>query len=794
MRNKTPKKTPSSGASPGDGNSDATLQAKIVDLQRRLADAQSALDEKTDELKRARRNEADFREAIETIDSGFAMFDEDDRLVFCNQQYYDTFPVLTAEGVIKPGVRFEDIVRGGAERGRVVAAIGRVEDYVRERMEKHREPGEPYEYFQSHKRWIRTEERRTPSGGYVGTRTDITAFKEIEARLAELLNEQKAQLTAFAQHAPVSFFIKDRDGRYEFVNQRFEQEFGVSAAEIIGKTIFDLVPAENAARHTVQTDEVWRTGVASSMEIDVPTAGGVVRRMFVRRFPVLGADGAMTGLGGINLDITERVIAHQRLLDLSAAIEAMSEPVVVFDADDRFTFANEAYRELNAEVDETIRIGERFEDHIRAVVAKGLVPTEGGGEAEWIAERMRRHRHPAGPIEIQRQNGRWYLGIEKMLPSGGQVLLLTDITAIKQAQAELILARDQAEAANRAKSNFLASMSHELRTPLNAVLGFAQILLIDGSLDADKRTRAAQRIINAGDILLALVEDVLDLARIESGNLGLSIEDVSPGDIIESSLHLTRPMAEARGSAIRVVECSDALPGYIRADRTRTQQVLLNLLTNAIKYGGDDGVVEINVDRGDDNSLRFAVADNGAGIPAEKRPLLFSAFERLGREASEIEGTGIGLAIAKALIEAMAGRIGFSSRAGGGSVFWFELPVSARTAVDGDAAADTPRQTASARTGELGIEAAVRERPDLIFLDINLPGMDGIEVMKKLSSLDETGDIPIIALSASAMPSDIERAKDAGFTDYLTKPIEIAKVLGTIDWIAEKSGGAFTDR
>ncbi len=548
---------------------------------------------------------------------------------------------------------------------------------------------------------------------------------------------------------------------------------------------------------------------------------GKIRHLLINGRPIFDEDGEFIGYRGTGSDITERVIARQRLLDLSAAIEAMSEPVVVFDADDRFTFTNQAFRELNAEVAETIRIGESFEDHIRAIVARGLAPAAVGGKAEWITERMQRHHHPAGPIEVQRQDGRWYLAIEKKLPSGGQVLLLTDITAIKGTQAELILARDQAEAANRAKSDFLASMSHELRTPLNAVLGFGQILLLDNEMAAEMRTRSAERIIEAGGHLLALVDDILDLARIESGGIGLSIEDVSTDDIIESCLHLARPMAEKRGGLIRVIEPSSPLPPYIRADKTRVQQVLLNLLTNAIKYGGDDAAVEINVERRGENSIRFAVSDNGAGIAADQQPLLFVAFERLGREASEIEGTGIGLAIAKSLIEAMAGRIGFSNRAGGGSVFWFELPVSARLIEDGDAADDVEPQAVasstsclkilyvednpaslelmemilnpmpgttllSAGTGELGIEIALSERPDLIFLDINLPGMDGVAVVRELRSREQTRDTPIIALSASAMVPDIARAKAAGFTDYLTKPIKIAQVVAAIEQASAK--------
>lgn len=426
-------------------------------------------------------------------------------------------------------------------------------------------------------------------------------------------------------------------------------------------------------------------------------------------------------------------------------------------------------------------------------------------------------------IPFFEDGGAW---IEAFLPDGDQAgagptftstqeELLRDIARqIGQAlirredRRALLLAKDQAEAGNRAKSDFLSSMSHELRTPLNAILGFAQVLEID-ELTEDQLD-SVQTIRRSGQHLLRLINEVLDLARIESGKLDLSIETVDLADIFNGCGSLIGPLAEGRG----VTMTFERGPGAsaVQADNTRLKQVLVNLMSNAVKYNRQGGNVTVGTTLTASGRVRIAVTDTGAGIPHERLGQLFTPFSRLGAEATETEGTGIGLVISKRLIEAMDGQIGVETRAGAGSTFWIDLPA-AETPVHKDpepatrrvpsilppgtvlyvednpanlklvrqALARHPQITLlEAHNGSLGIDIATAHRPDLILLDINMPGMDGLEMLSRLRAEPATRSIPAVAISAAAMEKDIRRAMDAGFRRYLTKPIDIAELLETV--------------
>ncbi len=378
----------------------------------------------------------------------------------------------------------------------------------------------------------------------------------------------------------------------------------------------------------------------------------------------------------------------------------------------------------------------------------------------------------------------------------------------------------ETEKANRAKSEFLSSMSHELRTPLNAVLGFAQLLELNpkSPLTMGQKDSVAH-IKTGGEHLLELVTQVLDLSKIESGNLVLANESVDLAGTIGDCLSITQRLAGPAGISFVDNIAGKSLP-RIYTDPTRVKQVILNLLSNAVKYNRAGGAVTVDASEMPDAMIRISVKDTGPGIAAPAQDKVFEAFNRLGREALDIEGTGIGLTISKQLVELMMGRIGFESEVGKGSTFWFDLPTANKDihellgepGIDAAHALesipdiltrhntvlyvednpanivlmesvfdDVPNVTLKVATSaETCLEIARAEKPDLILMDIQLPGMDGIEATKLLRANAETGSIPVIAISAAAMKNDVERAEDARFHAYLTKPINITETLRVV--------------
>ncbi len=398
----------------------------------------------------------------------------------------------------------------------------------------------------------------------------------------------------------------------------------------------------------------------------------------------------------------------------------------------------------------------------------------------------------------------------------GYLLIGADNSMRKQVETELTAAKAAAEKANLAKSDFLSSMSHELRSPLNAILGFAQLMESDTTPQTPTQKESTAQILQAGWYLLDLINEILDLALIESGKLLLSLEAMALDEVMLDCQAMIEPQARQYGITMQFGPIDK--PCFIHADRTRVKQILVNLLSNAIKYNRPGGAVEVECAVKSAERIRVSIKDTGLGLSPEKLAQLFQPFNRLGQEASGQEGTGIGLVMTKRLVDLMGGVIGVESTAGAGSVFWVELLRAGEPQLDAGALEGAAVEPAHARrelaprtvlyvednpanlrlveqliarrpgmrlisAGDAmrGIELAREHQPEVILMDINLPGLSGLKALKILREDRRTRHIPVVAVSANAMPHDIHSGLEAGFFRYLTKPIKVDSFMQTLD-------------
>ena len=501
----------------------------------------------------------------------------------------------------------------------------------------------------------------------------------------------------------------------------------------------------------------------------------------------------------------------------AAILETALDCIVTLDHEDRIVEFNPA-AEKTFGFSRVAALGRSFAELIRP--ASGAADLPGSGEGKGLLRLAGNAAAGDRPLLGQR------VEMPACRSDGSQILVevavtripvegvplftayLRDITERKRTEVALGQAKVEAERANKAKSEFLSRMSHELRTPLNAILGFGQLLQMQ-KLTPAQNDRVGH-IVNAGRHLLDLINEVLDIARIEAGRVELSLEPVRVSDLVGETLDLIRPLASQR--QIRIHHPTDDHPliqRHVMADRQRFKQVLLNLLSNAVKYNADGGSVRLDYTEGDAGRLRIGVTDTGAGISADKVSRLFVPFERLGAETSNVQGTGLGLALSKRLMEAMDGAIGLDSVPGQGTTFWVELPhaenqmdrrsrvaltgapshmetlegthkvlyiednLSNLTLIEHLLIEHTEIKLITAMQGGIGIDLARQHCPDLILLDLHLPDIPGWEVLARLRADEKTRDIPVIAVSADATPRQVERLMAAGAQDYLTKPLDI---------------------
>jgi PAS domain S-box-containing protein len=680
--------------------------------------------------------------------------------------------------------------------------------------------------------------------GYLLIGTDNSARKRAE----EALLKAGALQAAIFNSANFSSIATDEKGVIQIFNVGAERMLGYLAADVVNKiTPADISdPQEVIARAVALSAELATTITPGFQALVFKASRGIediYELTYIRkdgsRFPAIVSvtalrddQGAIIGylLIGTDNSARKRVEAEQMKLDqrlrdqqfyTRSLIESNIDAIMTTDPAGIITDVNKQMEALTGCTRDEL-IGAPFKSYFtdpgRAEAGIKLVLRE---------KKITNYELTAcardGKTTVVSYNATTFYDRDRKLQ--GVFAAARDVTerklldqALEEQNVELKRARSAAEKANLAKSEFLSSMSHELRSPLNAILGFAQLINSDSPPLTSSQTASIDQILHAGWYLLELINEILDLAQIESGRLALSSEPTSLAEVMVECQAMIEPQGQKRG--IKMTFPQFDLPCFVSADRTRLKQVLINLLSNAIKYNQANGTVVVDVDcpGSAPERTRISVKDTGAGLPPDMLVQLFQPFNRLGRERTAEEGTGIGLVMSKRLVELMGGEIGVESTVGEGSVFWFELNSAAapQLAVDrAEPAANshaqiqpgTPLRTLlyvednpanlmlieqliarrpdmrllTAIDGNLGIELARANQPEVILMDINLPGISGIEALRILRDDPATAHIPVVALSANAMPRDIEKGLQAGFFRYLTKPIRVHEFMQTLD-------------
>jgi PAS domain S-box-containing protein len=678
--------------------------------------------------------------------------------------------------------------------------------------------------------------------GYLLIGTDNSARKRAE----EALLKAGALQSAIFNSANFSSIATDEKGVIQLFNVGAERMLGYAAAEVLNK----ITPADIS-----DSEEVITRAKALSVELETTITPGfealvfkasrgiedIYELTYIRkdgsRFPAVVSvtalrdpQGGIIGYLLIGTDNTARkqVEAEQKKLDqrlrdqqfyTRSLIESNIDALMTTDPLGIITDVNKQMEALTDCTRDEL-IGAPFKNYFtepeRAEAAIKLVLSEKKVTNYELTAHAR-----DGKKTVVSYNATTFYDRDRRLQ--GVFAAARDVTerkrfeqALQETNVELEGAKFAAEKANLAKSDFLSSMSHELRSPLNAILGFAQLLESTAPLPTPSQKESIAQILQAGWHLLKLINEVLDLAVVESGKVSLSPEPVSLAEVLSDCQAMMEPQAQQRGIIMTFPQSDTTC--FVQADRTRVKQVLINLLSNAIKYNRQQGTVEVICTATSPERLRIRVKDTGAGLPPEKLAQLFQSFNRLGQEACGEEGTGIGLVVSKRLVELMGGVIGVESSVGIGSVFWIELLLTTAPALPvasdestivahAQVPADARRRTLlyvednpanmklvekliaqrpdirllGAVNGTLGVQVARTSLPEVILMDINLPGISGIEAMKILRGDPSTAHIPIVALSANAMPRDIAKGLEAGFFRYLTKPIKVNEFMATLN-------------
>ena len=626
------------------------------------------------------------------------------------------------------------------------------------------------------------------------------------------------------------------------------RQHSVVVDRLLASLVTKLEDEAKLARDLVVSDAAEATRVSILTVLAAVLAGALLTFFIVRSIakPLRHLIGAIDRLSAGDLDVTipapgsDEIGAMARTLalfrdsmrernrltaerererqTLSAAIATISDGFVLYDKENRIVVCNDRVREIYPGIAELFRPGMSFREILEMAVARPVVDLAGQTPEEWIAKRMRQHAAPYSVVEYTYQGDRWVRISERKTPDGGTVAVYTDITELKRRQMELEQAREQAEQASRTKSQFLASMSHELRTPLNAIIGYSEILQEDvADLGRDNLVSDLKKIEGAGRHLLGLINDILDLSKVEAGRMDVFIEDVEIVPLLEEVRAIIVPLADKNGNVTEFRMAENL--GTTRTDRTKLKQSLLNILSNASKFT-ENGRVTLVADRFESNRpmVRFAISDTGIGMTEEQLGRLFQAFSQADTSTTKkYGGTGLGLAITRNFCQLLGGEISVSSRPGEGSTFTIVLPDRSDTSpqakladvphpsdelddaptvlvVDDDPAArdlltanlkSAGYRLVQATNGEEALSLARTIRPDAITLDVIMPKADGWAVLSALKADADLRDIPVIIVTVL---SDRGIGLSLGAVDVLTKPVDRARLTALIHSLLLRDG------
>lgn len=659
---------------------------------------------------RARAAEKVISEALENISEGFSIYDSEDRLVSWNQTWLDIYQ-CTLEN-IRPGMKFEELNRIDVKRKVIDKNWKSGEDYLKERTAHRRRLKGSYEFKLSSGKWVSVRERRTSDGGIVAIQTDITEFKRIEEslrksrdelelrihertrQLREEVEERKRTMAALRvseqrlrdmTEAVADWqWETDEKLRYTYFSDSARKALQIDPARMIGKTrsslvasSFDDLQSEKWLQHA---DDLKNFRPFRDFQYAYKHPEGFILHLRVSGKPVFDEKGKFTGYRGSGSNITAQIeaetIAASAQRQLNDAIEGISDALILFDSDDRMVMCNSRYREIFSPIDDKLVPGLEFKELSR-LVSKSRIFTQADVSPEkWLKERLARHKKENMRYEQSLNNGRWVNVTEYPTSDGGILILLTDITELHQSEEELRKARDQAEVANRAKSDFLAGMSHELRTPLNAIIGFSDAMRTElfGPIGQPRYIEYLDNIHDSGIHLLQLINDILDISKIEAGVTELNESWFLISPAIDRALRLVKSRA-VEGSVSLSKNIPRKLP-LLCGDERRFLQVVLNILTNAIKFTPGGGKVKIIAKLENNGDMVIRISDTGMGIKKADLKKVMTEFGQVNNNlAKPKEGTGLGLPLSKGLMEMHGGTLSLESKIRVGTVASLRFPA-----------------------------------------------------------------------------------------------------------------------